>query len=186
VYGLINKAVQEVVMGQVGRERWLKICEQASLKNPVFVSFEQYPDEQTYALVGAAAAEMNRPATDLLEEIGEYWSRFTAQEGYGHLLDLAGSDFAAVISRLNDLHARLTVTLPELRPPSFECSRKEDGTIVLRYFSERAGLAHLVIGLLKGLAHRFGQEATVCQTGHRSDERAYDEFEVTLREQDQS
>ena len=143
--------------GQVGRERWLRICEQAKLGNPVFVSFEQYPDEQTYALVGAAAAEMNIPAGELLEEIGEYWSRFTAQEGYGHLLEMAGSDFASVVSRLNDLHARLTVTLPELRPPSFECSRNEDGTIVLRYFSERAGLSPLVIGLLRGLAQRFGQ-----------------------------
>ena len=72
------------------------------------------------------------------------------------------------------------------RPPSFECGRKEDGTIVLRYFSERAGLSPLVIGLLRGLAQRFGQTAIVCQTGHRSEVQTYDEFEVTLREQDQS
>jgi hypothetical protein len=129
---------------------------------------------------------MDVPVEGLLEEIGEYWSRFTAQQGYGHLLDHAGSDFGAVISRLNDLHARLTVTLPDLRPPSFECSRKEDGTIVLRYYSERAGLSHLVIGLLRGLAHRFGQEATVIQTGRRSEMQTYDEFEVTLRDQDQT
>lgn len=184
MYGLINKAVQEVVVSHVGGERWSKICEQANLKNPVFVSFEQYPDEQTYALVTAAAAEMAQPVALLLEEIGEYWSRFTAQEGYGHLLDLAGSDFATVLSRLNDLHARLTVTMPELRPPSFECTRKEDGTIILRYYSERQGLNHLVIGLLKGLARRFRQQATVRQTSQRGESIEYDEFEITLRESD--
>jgi hypothetical protein len=182
LYGLINKAVQEYVTNHVGPDGWDRVCRRCDLQDPFFVPFQQYPDELTYSLVGAASEEMGQSAESLLHGIGEYWSRFTAQEGYGHLLEFAGDDFASVISRLNDLHARLSVTMPELRPPSFDFARKEDGTLVVRYYSERLGLSPLVVGLLRGLAGRFGQTADVLQTVHRGADSDYDEFEVNLRE----
>lgn len=182
MYGLINKAVQDVVVSKAGAEGWRKVCEKNGLTQPMFVGFEQYPDAQTYGLVGAASDVLGMPANTLLEEIGVYWSKFTVEQGYGHLMDMAGDSVYQVLQELNNIHARLMVTLPELRPPSFECLRREDGVILVKYYSERPGLSPLVIGLIRGLGERFGQTAVVTQTAQRKDQEDCDEFEVTLRD----
>jgi len=39
--------------------------------------------------------------------------------------------------------------------------------LLLHYRSERAGLAPMVVGLLKGLGKRFSQDISIRQTAHR-------------------
>lgn len=182
MYGLINRAVQDVVVAQGGEQSWRAVCEKAGLDTSLFIAFEQYPDAQTYALVGAASEVLGKTPAALMEEIGAYWSKFTVQQGYGHLFEMAGDSFRQVLHELNNIHARLMVTLPNLRPPSFDCVEREDGAIILRYYSERPGLSPLVVGLLRGLAARFGQEVAVTQTVSRQTQPEYDEFEIRLKD----
>jgi hypothetical protein len=60
------------------------------------------------------------------------------------------------------------LTVPALRPPSFQVERIEGGHgLLLHYRSERTGLAPMVIGLLKGLGQRFSQDIEIRQTAHR-------------------
>lgn len=186
VYGLINKALRDVVVAGVGQDGWTRVCRKCGSEEYFFIAFEQYPDELTYSLAGAAASELGVSIDLLLEQVGEYWSQFTVQEGYGHLLDLVGKDFDTVISRVDELHARLMVTMPELRPPSFRYNKREDGTIVVQYTSHRPGLSSLVVGLLRGLARHFGQTAVVVQTIHRNESQDYDEFEVKLLDRNET
>jgi hypothetical protein len=42
-----------------------------------------------------------------------------------------------------------------LRPPSFTVRDETPTSLTLHYYSERAGLAPLVVGLLRGLGARF-------------------------------
>lgn len=36
-----------------------------------------------------------------------------------------------------------------MRAPSFRCTEGEDGTLILHYYSDRDGLEHIVIGIVK-------------------------------------
>lgn len=36
-----------------------------------------------------------------------------------------------------------------MRAPSFRCTEEPDGSLILHYYSERAGLEHIVIGIVK-------------------------------------
>jgi len=43
-----------------------------------------------------------------------------------------------------------------MRAPSFRCTeRAEDGALILHYYSERKGLEHIVIGIVKAVASKL-------------------------------
>lgn len=155
MYGLVNKAIEDLIVSRFGAETWQRVCRRAGVDVSGFISMDPYPDELTYGLVAAAAEELDTPADRLLEAFGDYWTRYTAREGYGELLDLSGGTFEDFLENLDDMHARIALSMPGLRPPSFQVDRDDEGRILLTYISERAGLAPMIRGLLRGLADRF-------------------------------
>ena len=61
MYGLVNKAVEEMVCMHHGEPAWERIKAQAGIDVDVFMSNEGYPDDVTYRLVGAASAVLGVP-----------------------------------------------------------------------------------------------------------------------------
>lgn len=181
MYGLVNKAIEGLVCSQRGEASWEEVKRRAGLDLEGFIGLDAYPDEITYALVAAASAVLNVPAEELLEAFGEHWVEYTGREGYGGLLDAAGSTLPEFLLGLNNLHSRVRLLAPELRPPSFQCTDITDGSLVLHYRSEREGLAPMVVGLLRGLGRRFRTPVTVTHTRVRGRDGAdHDELLVTF------
>ena len=161
MYGLINKAVRGLIVEVAGEDAWSRIRRAAQVEDDDFISMEGYDDAVTFRLVDAASTELDMPPTEVLEAFGKYWVDYTADEGYGEIMNSAGTTFAQFLKNLDQLHSRVKLTFPNLVPPRFTVTDEEDGNLVLHYFSEREGLASLVIGLLQGLAQRFDQVVTV-------------------------
>lgn len=155
MYGLVNRAIEGLVLERFGPEVWGRICERADLDAPNFVAMESYDDAITYGLVAAAAAELQLDPAAILEAFGEYWTAYTIEEGYGNLLSMMGSTLEEFLENLDSMHARVGGTMPQLVPPSFQREPRPDGSSILHYRSERQGLAPMVLGLLRGLAKRF-------------------------------
>jgi heme-NO-binding protein len=155
MYGLVNKAVVDLVVTKFGQETWTKIKQKAEVDVDVFVSMDAYPDDVTYRLVGAASEVLKLPAEQVLEAFGEWWVLYTANEGYGPLLDASGSTLRDFLLNLDALHARVALTMPALKPPRFRMVDVDPKTLKLEYYSGREGLAPMVVGLLKGLGIRF-------------------------------
>ncbi|XP_061393461.1 guanylate cyclase soluble subunit beta-1 [Musca vetustissima] len=55
---------------------------------------------------------------------------------------------------LDALHDHLGTLYPGMRAPSFRCTEK-DGQLLLHYYSERPGLEHIVIGIVKAVASKL-------------------------------
>ena len=178
MYGLINKAVRGLVLEQFGDDAWARIRGRAGVEDDDFLSMTSYDDAVTYDLVAAASAELGAPAEDILKGFGEYWVRYTAVEGYGELLDSAGGDLTTFLSNLDQMHARVK---PELRPPRFRVSNATDTGLRLHYYSDRPGLAPLVVGLVHGLAARFGDRVEVASGREGDGEDAHDVFDITFQ-----
>lgn len=54
------------------------------------------------------------------------------------------------LQNLDALHDHLGTLYPGMKAPSFRCTeRPEDGALVLHYYSDRPGLEHIVIGIVK-------------------------------------
>jgi len=178
MYGMLNRAVKGLVLQSHGHEAWERIRTKAGLVDDVFLSMEQYPDEVTYRLVGAASEVLGSTPEAILEAFGEYWITYTAEAGYGEILRAAGQSLEEMLANLDQLHTRVRLGMPHLKPPSFRLERNPDGSLTLHYSSERRGLAPCVVGLVKGLAKRFGEAVTVEHVAHRSGEREQDEFRI--------
>lgn len=161
MYGLVNRALHELVVARWGLPMWEEIRKRAELDVEEFNGFQAYPDSVTYRLVGAASECLNVSPESLLESFGEHWVLFTGQEGYGDLLDLAGANLVTFLQNLDALHVRVARSYPALVPPSFKCTDITERSLLLHYFSSRDGLAPLVVGLIKGLGKRFNTDVRV-------------------------
>ncbi len=181
MYGLVLKAIKDLVVQNYGADKWEAIKTKAGVKVDEFVRMEPYDDKIAYDLVGAASAVLGAPAEGVLEAFGHYWVSFTAQEGYGDMLDMAGNDLGEFLSNLDMLHARVGNTYTKLAPPAFDCEQVDDKTYRLHYRSTRAGLGPMVVGLVKGLGDRFGTPCEVDFVVKKSDGADHDEFVVRLK-----
>ena len=179
MYGMVNKAVEDMVISGYGEAVWERIKEKAAVDVEVFISNEGYPDEMTYALVGAASEVLKLPAPVILEAFGEHWILKTAMQGYGDMMAAGGKTLREFLLNLPDFHSRVSMILPHLAPPRFFCTGAGEQWVGIRYVSHRAGLAPFVQGLLKGLGRMFQTEVTVLQTADKSGGAECDEFRVS-------
>jgi hypothetical protein len=161
MYGMVNKAVQEMICRQYGEPVWEEIKVRAGVDVDVFMSNEAYPDELTYKLVGSASQVLGLPAEKVLEAFGEHWILHTAQEGYGGLMQASGKSLPEFLQNLPNFHGRVSMIFPQLQPPRFQCTEVTDESLHLHYFTSRPGLAPFVVGLLQGLGKMFGTPVQV-------------------------
>ena len=176
MYGLINKAIKSMVTSKFGEPTWQEILEAAGQSNANYISMDLYEDKTTYDLVEAASKVLQIEASKLLEGFGEYWMQFTAEEGFGDLLDFSGATFEEFLGNLDNMHTRVAMIFPDLDPPSFERKEQDDGSYELHYHTLRGGLAPMVVGMVKGLAARFGIDVTIEQTAAKADGVDHDVF----------
>lgn len=59
------------------------------------------------------------------------------------------------MQNLDALHDHLGTLYPGMRAPSFRCTEGSDGSLILHYYSERPGLEHIVIGIVRVRLKRF-------------------------------
>jgi len=178
MYGMVNKAIEEMVTAGQGEAVWEQIKQRAGVEDEVFVSTEGYPDEMTYALVAAASETLDTPVAGILEAFGVHWVVKTAQEGYGDMMAAGGKTLREFLVNLPNFHSRLSMAFPHLAPPQFLCSDVQERSVRLQYRSQRSGLAPFVVGLFKGLGQLFSTPVTVEQVADKSAVAAHDEFVV--------
>lgn len=179
MYGLINRAVKGLVVERFGSDAWDRIRIRAGIDEEDFISMESYDDSVTYGLVAAATEELGLEASTILEAFGGYWVEYTAVEGYGELLNSVGDTLPEFLANLDQMHARVKMAFPDLKPPRFRVSDESEEGLMLHYFSHRPGLAPLVVGLVKGLADRFDRPVEVVSMRVGEGEDEHDAFRIS-------
>ena len=161
MYGLINKALREMICEQFGEEKWQSVFEASGVPEDSFLTMRSYDDDVTYSLVGAASEVLGAPAEACLEMFGEYWVLETAAKSYASLMDASGSSLLEFLSNLNALHDRITGTFLNYIPPEFRVESMGGNEHQIHYISQREGLTPFVVGLLNGLSQHFGNELEI-------------------------
>jgi guanylate cyclase soluble subunit beta len=67
------------------------------------------------------------------------------------------------LENLNALHDRITGTFLNYIPPEFRIEAVGGNRHLIHYVSQREGLSAFVVGLLHGLAERFGNEVEILE-----------------------
>jgi hypothetical protein len=179
MYGLVNKAVEDLVVTRFGQEKWEAIKAKAGVEVDSFISNESYPDSVTYDLVGAAAEVLEAPAKDILIAFGEHWVLETAAKSYGAMLKAGGRDLREFLINLPNFHTRVMMIFRNLKPPRFECTGVGEESLNLRYYTHREGLADFVVGLVQGLGKYYETPATCELIEARGENGECDVFRVT-------
>lgn len=179
MYGLVNQAMEDLVVAQFGADAWAQICRRAGIDVEVFISNDSYDDAITYRLAGAATEVLGITLDDVLHAFGVHWVLKTASDHYGDLLDANGTNLAEFLDNLPNFHARVKLIFPELQPPTFKCSDVRPGGLHLHYFSHRHGLAPFVRGIVAGLAERYGTPVQVEQVAQRAAGDDHDIFAIS-------
>ncbi|XP_072171184.1 guanylate cyclase soluble subunit beta-1-like [Diadema setosum] len=164
MYGFVNHALELLVLREHGEEKWEEIKREAAVEiEGNFLVRIVYDDVLSYDLVGAAVKVLGISANDLLEAFGRMFFEFCVESGYDKILNVLGSNTRHFLQNLDALHDHLASIYPGMRAPSFRCSTREsDGALVLHYYSERQGLEHIVIGLVRSVAKTLhGSEVEV-------------------------
>lgn len=178
MYGMVNRALEEMIIERFGSSAWQRVKEQSAVDVEVFISNNGYPDEMTYKLVGAASQILEMPTDEILKAFGRHWVLQTARDGYGELLSAGGRDLPEFLRNLPAFHARVSLIFPHLRPPRFSCFDVTDDSLGLRYYSDRPGLAPFVLGLLNGLGEVFNTPVRVCQESSKGPGIDHDTFRI--------
>lgn len=162
MYGLVNKAVEDLVVTHFGTEKWDAIKAKAGVDVDSFISNESYPDSVTYDLVGAASEVLGMSTKDVLIDFGEHWVLKTAAKSYGAMLKAGGRDLREFLINLPNFHTRVMMIFQNLKPPRFECTEVGEESLNLRYYTHRHGLADFVVGLVQGLG-KYYETPAVCE-----------------------
>ena len=169
-----------MITEKFGEEEWLKVLSASGVSEDSFLTMRSYDDSVTYSLAGAASEVLGAPVETCLEMFGEYWVLETASKSYGMLLSAAGQDMIEFLGNMNALHDRITSTFLDYVPPEFFVEEKGDNYLI-HYVSKREGLTPFVVGLLKGLATRFGNKLEIVAQSHQAvDKGAHTVFEICI------
>ncbi len=179
MYGLVNKAIEELVVTNFGEDQWELIKKKAGVDVDVFVSNEAYPDSMTYDLVGASSAVLGISVSEILIAFGEHWVLKTAAKSYGAMMSAGGVSLKEFLINLPNFHTRVQMIYPKLQPPHFECSDIGENSLHLHYFTHRAGLTDFVVGLVQGLGKLYATPVTAKIVAAKSAGADHDVFEVS-------
>ena len=178
MYGMINQAIEKLVRDEYGASTWGRIFQEAGIEDGDFVSLQHYPDEVTYRLVGAASTVLGVPPATVLEAFGESWTDYAQETAFAGLMKFAGRTFPEFVASLDQMHAKIKFSLPDLEPPSFRVSDMRDDSFRLHYYSSRDGLAPLVVGMMKGVGKIYDVTVDMRLETAKADGHDHDAFIV--------
>lgn len=161
MYGIVNKAIQDLVTENFGSQKWEAILLRSKIEEDFFISSEPYDDDITFKLAIALSEEMGMPLSDVLVAFGEWWVVRTTKEKYGGLMESGGTNLREFLMNLPLFHNRVMLIYPKLTPPEFKVSDISENSINLHYFSKREGLQEFVRGLIQGLGIMFQTPVTI-------------------------
>ncbi|UQD55841.1 heme NO-binding domain-containing protein [Flavobacterium sp. K5-23] len=161
MYGIVNKAIEELVTANFGEEKWEAVKLRSGIDVDYFISSEPYDDDLTFKLAQAVSDEMGMTVSAVLIAFGEWWVLKTTKDKYGGLMEAGGNDLKEFLINLPLFHNRVMLIYPKLTPPEFKVSDITENSINLHYFSKREGLQDFVRGLIQGLGKMYNTPVAI-------------------------
>ena len=179
MYGIVNKAIQDLITDNFGADKWEAIKEKSDIDVDFFLSNEPYDDAITYKLAIATSDVLGITVGQVLNALGEWWILKTGKEKYAGLMEAGGNNLKEFLVNLPLFHNRIMLMYPKLTPPEFKVSNLEENSIHVHYHSKREGLQEFVRGLMTGLGKMYNVDATVELIQSRDDGNSHEIFKVS-------
>lgn len=161
MYGMIHRALRQMVLNERGKEAWASIELAAGVEPSDFISSATYPDEVTQRLLSISSEMLGQDMDDLLTQFGRFWIRYAETSSFAPILSFTGRDIVSFVANLDRMHRTIEDVMPHAIMPSFSVLTDNVGQMTIEYRSTRTGLAPFVTGLFLGLLDRFNLTGSV-------------------------
>jgi hypothetical protein len=179
MYGIVNKAIEELVIANFGQDKWEVVKQHSGIDIDYFISNEPYDDDITFKLAQAVSQEMGMTLSAVFIAFGEWWVVKTTKEKYGGLMESGGNDLKEFLVNLPVFHNRIMLIYPKLTPPEFRVSDITENSLNLHYFSKREGLQDFVRGLIQGLGIMYETVVTINLIQTRDEGSTHEIFNIS-------
>ncbi len=159
--GTILTCVQRLVESRAGKPAWEKVLKAAGCPGAMFVPSGDVPDATAMKVIGAVGPVTGMSSQKVMDAFGDYWANEYASDMYAAYFAQASTAMEFLLG-MDALHAKVTRTIPNAKPPRFKYEKKTDKSFEMSYDSGR-GLAGLIPGLVKGVARRYKTTVTIDQ-----------------------
>ena len=162
--GTIVKCLEDLVVGNFGKDTWHKALEDAGLpKTTIFLPMADVDDSKALEVVGALCKNLNMSLEQAADAFGDYWVNVYSQKIYPHFYakNKTARDF---LLDMDNVHLETTRTMQDAKPPRFDYEWKDDKTLIMHYKSHR-GLIDFVVGLAKGVGKCYNEDLQVTKLG---------------------
>jgi hypothetical protein len=158
--GVIFLALREMVENKHGENKWNEVLEVAAFSGePTVLAADNFDDAKLMKVFGALSSVLKLSAQQVYDEFGDYWINVYAPRVYwSYYTEI--NDAKTFLSRMDEIHVKLTKNVLGSKPPRFEYEWKNDKTFIMRYISERE-LIDLMVGLIKGVGKHYKEELYV-------------------------
>lgn len=178
MHGIVLAQLKDFVVETYDRETWQTILREAGLSGTMYVPVTEYPDEDVFAIIDAAADLTGMEPTELQAAFGRFLVEpLVGTYGVHVEQDWTGLELVANVEQY--IHEALRAKqLSNYTPPELEAEWRGEDRVALLYHSERQ-LCHLARGLIRGVGDHFDESFHIEETScmHEGDEHC--EFVVT-------
>ncbi len=178
MYGIVNKAIEDLVIENFGEAKWQAVKDRSGVDIDFFISNEPYDDEITFLLANAVSAETGLHIDNVFNAFGEWWILKIGKEKYGGLMAAGGKHLKEFLINLPVFHNRIMMIYPKLTPPEFRISDIQDNQLCVHYFSKRSGLREFVRGLLSGLGKMYNTPLQIELVQHKVGDDGHEIFKL--------
>ena len=158
--GIVFNLLEAIVVREHGEETWDSLLDAAGLEG-AYTSVGSYPDEDLFALVGAASSALGIPADDVVRWYGRNCMPLFA-ERYPELFADHTQSRSFVLTLNDIIHPQVRKLYPGAIVPEFHFDASDPEVLVMDYRSPRK-LCAFAEGLLLGAGDHFGEQVGIVQ-----------------------
>jgi len=170
MHGTIFTELEKFVGARLGDGAWQTLRGKAGIApDRAYEVFGSYPDEEVFALVGAASETTGLPATALLEDFGEFIAPDLLEMYWGAIAP-EWRTLDVIEHTESTIHTVVRVDHPGAAPPYLRVTRSGEREVTVLYTSPRR-LCAIARGIARGIARHYGEslEITDRRCMHRGD-----------------
>lgn len=163
MHGLINRSIEGFLRDTYGDGFWAEIAEASGIDPRGFQTIRDYPDTISHGLINQAALHLDKPETELLEDLGAWLARL---EPIRRLLRFSGRDFTDFLHTLDELQGRAHMVIPDLGMPRIRVEPRADNEVRLVMPDCFGEWRSVMAGVARGMADDYGALGLIAVEGN--------------------
>lgn len=153
MHRLVNRSIEVFLRDTYGDSLWNQVADVSGMDKGETPAGRPYTETRTCALVRAGASVLDKPAAELLEDLGAWLARV---EPIRRLLRFSGRDFREFLLNLGELPDHAHMVIPDLYMPQIEVASQGADGVLLHLPGDAEQWTSTFAGVIRAMADDYG------------------------------